>query len=234
MRRLIVNADDLGQSPGINAGIVRALERGIVTSASMMVRWPAASEAAGYAQAHPELGVGLHVDLGEWTQVDGEWISRYRVVDDSDGDAVEREILRQLERFRELMGRDPTHLDGHQHVQRSGHPRRVLRDLANDLGVVLRDTSEEVRYEGGFYGRTPEGPYPEGITVDRLLEILSSLPGGTTELGCHPGLGADVESDYAEERSLEVEALCDPRARQLIDRLDIRLQSSAGVAVTLR
>ena len=33
---LIVNADDFGQSPGINRGIIEAHERGIVTSASLM------------------------------------------------------------------------------------------------------------------------------------------------------------------------------------------------------
>ena len=39
-RAAIVNADDFGQSAGINRGIVEAHERGIVTSASLMVRWP--------------------------------------------------------------------------------------------------------------------------------------------------------------------------------------------------
>ena len=42
---LIVNADDFGQSPGISEGIVEAVDRGIVTSASLMVRWPDAGEA---------------------------------------------------------------------------------------------------------------------------------------------------------------------------------------------
>ena len=41
-RSLIVNADDFGQSPGINSGVIRAYEEGILTSASLMVRWPAA------------------------------------------------------------------------------------------------------------------------------------------------------------------------------------------------
>jgi len=52
-RRLIVNADDFGQSPGINRGIMEAHERGIVTSVSLMVRWPAAVEAAAYARRLP-------------------------------------------------------------------------------------------------------------------------------------------------------------------------------------
>jgi predicted glycoside hydrolase/deacetylase ChbG (UPF0249 family) len=41
-------------------------EQGIVTSASLMVRRPAALEAAAYARRRPDLSVGPHVDLGEW------------------------------------------------------------------------------------------------------------------------------------------------------------------------
>ena len=40
-RCLIVNADDFGQSTGVNQGIITAYEQGIVTSASLLVRWPA-------------------------------------------------------------------------------------------------------------------------------------------------------------------------------------------------
>src|SRR4051794_16830036 len=47
-RYVIVNADDFGQSRGINRGIILAHEQGIVTSASLMVRWAAAAEAAAY------------------------------------------------------------------------------------------------------------------------------------------------------------------------------------------
>ena len=45
-RYLVVNADDFGRSEGVNRGILRAHERGIVTSTSLMVRWPAAEHAA--------------------------------------------------------------------------------------------------------------------------------------------------------------------------------------------
>ncbi|MGA2658858.1 MAG: ChbG/HpnK family deacetylase, partial [Verrucomicrobiota bacterium] len=54
-RGLIVNADDFGLDPGVNRGIIKSHEYGIVTSASLMVRWPAAAEAAAYAREHPEL-----------------------------------------------------------------------------------------------------------------------------------------------------------------------------------
>ena len=63
-RYLIVNADNFGLSVGVNHGIIETHEHGIVTSASLMARWPAA--AAAYARAHPRLGLGLHLDIGEW------------------------------------------------------------------------------------------------------------------------------------------------------------------------
>src|SRR5918996_571565 len=95
-RYLIVNADDFGLSSGVNRGIIAAHERGIVTSASLMVRWPAAHEAATYARTRPQLGVGLHVDLGEWIYRDGGWIPIYDVVHLDDYDAVAAEVERQL------------------------------------------------------------------------------------------------------------------------------------------
>src|SRR5712692_6069973 len=73
-RYLIVNADDFGQSPGVNRGIVEAHDRGIVTSASLMVRWPAAAQAAVYSRKHPELGLGIHFDFGEWACRRGSWL----------------------------------------------------------------------------------------------------------------------------------------------------------------
>src|SRR5437879_6831057 len=118
VRRLIVNADDFGLSPETNRGIVTAHESGIVTRASLMVRYPAALEAAEYARQHPRLGVGLHLDLGEWAFRGGEWVALYTVVRTHDADAVRAEAERQLTAFRDLVGHDPTHLDSHQHVRR--------------------------------------------------------------------------------------------------------------------
>ena len=68
---LIVNADDFGRSRSVNRGIMSAYEYGIVTSASLMVRWPAANEATAYARRHQSLSVGLHFDFGEWCYRNG-------------------------------------------------------------------------------------------------------------------------------------------------------------------
>ena len=88
---LIVNGDDFGLSHGVNRGIIQAHEEGIVTSASLMVRGPAAEEAAAYARAHPEMSVGLHIDLGEWVYRGGEWVPLYEVVPLDDERAFARQ-----------------------------------------------------------------------------------------------------------------------------------------------
>src|SRR5215204_3611043 len=110
-RYLVVNADDFGLSPGVNRGIIDAHERGIVTSASLMVRPAAAGEAAAYARGRSELSLGLHVDLGEWVYRGGEWSALYEVVDVNDPRAVREEVSRQFEGFCGLLGGPPTHVD---------------------------------------------------------------------------------------------------------------------------
>lgn len=226
-RYLVVNADDFGLSQSVNDGTARAHEQGIVTAATMMVRGPAAQAAADYARRTPTLSVGLHVDLAEWEYRDDEWVARYVVVNATDEDAVRAEVDRQLGAFHALLGRDPSHLDSHQHVHREEPVAGVLRRLGRELGVPVRHEAEGITYRGDFYGQTGKGdPYPVAITVDALVEVLLTLPTGITELGCHPGL-ADPQLDnvYRDERPVEVEALCDPQVREAVDRTGIRLVS---------
>jgi len=223
-RYLIVNGDDFGQSAGVNQGIIVAHERGILTSASLMVRWPQSSNAAEYGRSHPELSVGLHVDLGEFAFRDGRWVPQYYVVDQGDATAVQREIAGQLAEFRRLMRMDPTHIDSHQHAHRSEPARSIVANIARTVGVPVRDSDPRIRYCGQFYGQSSEGtPWPTGITVDALIEILGELEPGFTELGCHPAIEADLDTMYREERMRELTALCSPRVRAAIDEMGIVL-----------
>jgi predicted glycoside hydrolase/deacetylase ChbG (UPF0249 family) len=225
-RYLIVNADDFGQSLGVNHGIIEAHEHGIVTSASLMVRWPAAVQAAAYGRDHPEFSLGLHVDLAEWTCRDGSWSPRYQVVSPDDPAAIAREANAQLEKFRELMGQNPTHVDSHQHIHREEPAHSVIASIAGALGVPLRHFSPRVQYCGSFYGQTPKGiPCPEALSVESLIQILRALPPGITELACHPGLDDDLDSMYTSERPKEVQTLGDPRIKEALAREGIRLCS---------
>jgi chitin disaccharide deacetylase len=223
---LIVNADDFGQSSGINHGILTAHCRGIVTSASLMVRWPGALEAAAYAKQHPRLSLGLHVDLGEKVFRSGEWTPLYEVVPMQDASAIRAEITHQLEIFSRLMNRGPSHLDSHQHVHLREPVRTILIETAQRLGVPLRQCSTEIGYRGGFYGQTAEGtPLPNVVSVDGLIRILKTLPSGCTELGCHPAACCDLDTMYRSERLQELRVLCDAHVRAAITAMGIELCS---------
>jgi predicted glycoside hydrolase/deacetylase ChbG (UPF0249 family) len=223
MRRLVVNADDFGLSDAINRGVVRAHAEGIVTRASLMVRGAAARAAVAAARPHPRLAIGLHLDLGEWRYRDGEWILTDAVVDTDDRFAVADEVARQLRAFRAIVGRDPTHVDSHQHVHRDEPVRSVARDLAIALDIPLRHEGP-ARYCGAFYGQGPPGtPLPDAITAEALARIIRELPEGVTELCCHPSEEPEPGSDYSAERPLELAALCDPAVRAAVEESGVVL-----------
>ncbi len=131
-KRLIVNADDLGMSVGVNRGIVEAHRHGIVTSTTAMVNRPAAED--GFERVRreaPELGVGLHVNLTYGRPVlppdripslvrsDGSFVSVTRGLGlpyTWARDEVEAEVEAQFDRFVRLAGGLPDHLDSHMMV----------------------------------------------------------------------------------------------------------------------
>ena len=228
--QLIVNADDFGLSPGINDGILTAHARGIVTSASLMVRQRGVRDAIDRAKAFPQLGIGLHVDLGEWIYRHGEWEEVYRFIDWEDVTAIEREVRQQIQTFLEIVGRKPTHLDSHQHVHRQEPIRTCIVACGTELGIPVRHNVEAIRYCGDFYGQGRDGQsWPNAIQVPGLLETLAQLSPGMTELACHPGLDEDLPTMYVHERRTEVATLCDPRVRTLIDERKFELISFAEV-----
>ncbi len=233
--RLIVNADDFGLSQGVNRGIEEAVGHGIVTSASLMVRAAAATDAARIARRYPDLSVGLHLDLGEWIHERGTWVPAYEVVPLSDGQAVQAEVAAQLTRFERLLGCTPTHLDSHQHVHLFEPVRSVVERVHDRIGIPIRALDGRIRYVGDFYGQTGEGRPIEGaITVPALLALLEALSPGLTELSCHPGRDDALRSVYARERSLEVETLTDPRVCAHVARLRIELLSYSSLRTPAR
>lgn len=63
MKRVIINADDFGLSRGINRGIIKAYQAGLLTSASLMVNMPAFEDAVGLLKENPGLKVGIHINI---------------------------------------------------------------------------------------------------------------------------------------------------------------------------
>jgi predicted glycoside hydrolase/deacetylase ChbG (UPF0249 family) len=222
-RYLIVNADDFGLSRSINRGVIEAHELGIVTSASLMVEQPGAVEAASYACERSELGLGLHAELRTWRVARLPRKGAVRSTADLERH-VSAQVKRQLERFRSLCGREPSHLDSHQHRHLWEGIRPVFERLADELEVPLRRVDARVRFCGDFYGHDGRGrPEPEAITSASLVGLLERLDDGVTELCCHPGYADELDDWYRMEREQEVRALCDPAVRDAVTGLEIEL-----------
>ena len=152
---LIVNADDLGLSSGVDRGILEAHEHGIVTSTTALANLPGAAAGIALVQRRaPTLGLGLHLNLTfgrpllppeevpSLVGADGRFVGvtrgffstrRWHVAQ------VRLELEAQLERFVELAGSLPDHLDSHQLVgSLSPVCRAVMLDLADAHQLPVR------------------------------------------------------------------------------------------------
>lgn len=211
-RRLIINADDFGLAPGVTEGILEAHTRGVVTSTSLMVDASAAEQAARRGRDHPELSVGLHFVEERGTDLD-------------DPDQAARSFSRQLERFRELTGADPTHVDSHHHVHTEGDRMSTFSELVAPLGVPLRGDGRAA-YIGGFYAQWEPGVTNlEYVSRSFLLELVrDEALEPFTELACHPArITGDFTSKYLTEREVELRTLTEPGLREEIEALGVKL-----------
>jgi len=128
---LIIHADDLGVAHSVNVASLDALDRGMVSSASIMVPTPWLTEVAAYARAHPNADLGLHLTLtSEWETYKWGGVAPRDAVPslyDSTGvfpnevapvaararaSEVERELRAQVD-LAMRVGIRPTHLDSH-------------------------------------------------------------------------------------------------------------------------
>jgi hopanoid biosynthesis associated protein HpnK len=154
LRRLVVNADDLGLTAGVNDGIFDAHDLGILTSASVFASSPATDDAIRRARVRPSLGLGAHLTLVDGTPTlparfvptlvtgDGRFRHSWRpfivaclqqrvsLVE------VERELTAQIERLR-AAGIRLTHLDAHKHVHAYPPVFAIVARLAVAFGIPV-------------------------------------------------------------------------------------------------
>ena len=212
MKYLIVNGDDFGASRGINRGILDAQRHGILTSTSLLVNAAASEEAAELSRALPEMSVGLHADL------------RTELSANADPRRLRESLCGQLDRFEELMGRAPTHLDSHHNVHRDPRALPHFLEAARERGLPLREHSA-ARYFSKFYGQWGGKSHLEQVSVESLARMLETrIEEGITELSCHPGyVDPDYSTGYAAEREAELRTLCDPLIRRILGEHSIQL-----------
>ena len=161
MKNLIVNADDLGWTEGVNRGILDAFRGGIVTSSTLLANGAAFAEAVKAAKSAPRLALGVHLNLS-----DGEPVAdRESVISLLNDDAcfaggpesllwkrarrglildeVEEEWDAQIQKVSDA-GIRPTHLDGHKHVHMLPGFFEIALRLAKKHGIeAIRVSLEE-------------------------------------------------------------------------------------------
>lgn len=223
-RLLIINADDFGRSHACNAGILRSLQEGVVTSTTLMTPCPWSPHAMQMLSDHPEISFGIHLTIvsdvpmyrwGPRTSKDkvpslvdeaGYFYSYERMPEmlaQAQLAEVEAEFRAQIEATlaRSLQ---PTHLDWH--CLYNGGRADIFEltvSLAKEYGLAVRvfdgATGEALRREGL--------PTNEHAVVDTYkLDIagkaawfanaLRALPVGLSEWAAHPALGTPEVQAY--------------------------------------
>ena len=245
MKRLIVNADDYGRTPGVNEGALEAHLKGIVTSATVMILERAAPEGVRRVLQHaPRLSLGLHFVLtGGGTPAcapssiptlapAGRFVGDATLLPEQiPPEEVRRELIAQIAVFEVIAGRPPSHLDSHHHCALHAFVQPVFAQVARERNLPVRAASLPARDQLRSAGlRVPDSFldsfYAAGATSENLRRLIEGLPDGTSELMCHPGHADEAllrSSDYAKEREAEIEILCNSSLTRLLDRYGIEL-----------
>jgi chitin disaccharide deacetylase len=155
MKRLIINSDDYGRTPGISRGIREAHLKGIVTSTTCMMNIPTtASDIAIALEETPDLGMGVHLVLtmgrpllprpggSSITDEEGNFLKLEKFMESVsalDADEVKAEWRAQIGAFIKAAGRKPTHLDSHHHSSYfKPELFRSMLELAKEYDCAIR------------------------------------------------------------------------------------------------
>jgi chitin disaccharide deacetylase len=176
MKRLIVNADDLGANEARNDGIFEAIESGVVTSISILPNGPATTDAVRRirSQNYRNISLGIHFNLSEGAPIssglrlltapDGRFLgkkSAQRLLVQHEDSELEREIRSELGAQIAVFqnaGIPIDHLDGHQHV--------------HVFPAVVGLCVEAAKAHGIRWIRVPEEPENEPESVPLFPEIM--------------------------------------------------------------
>ena len=213
---LILHADDAGFAHSADAAIFDALDKGLISSASIMMPTPWVTEVAAYAKAHPEADFGLHLTLtAEWeTYRWGSVESKDKVPSllDADGnfpnndsvvavrakqEEIELELRAQIQRAL-AMGIHPTHLDSHMFSLFT-----TPAVLATYVKIAHEYHLPFLALRNNPFGNTPIPLGANDIPVDALLQafpditpdkwkdfylnVIANLKPGLTEIIVHLG-----------------------------------------------
>jgi len=226
---LILNADDLAVSHSEDVASFTALDRKLITSATVMVPCPWFTEVSAYAKAHPDADLGLHLTLtAEWqTYRWGPIASRalvpslvgpdgyfYASTDEFAKHAklneVEAEIRAQIERAKS-MGLEPSHLDSHMHaLYRTPELFGVFLRVAREYKLPIRMARNDQPFQSMLPLMATGDPVPDAIFSpgedvspagwnEYYVNRIKNLQPGVTEIFVH------LAHDDAESQAVMVD-----------------------------
>ncbi len=258
MKYLIVNADDYGLHPSVSAGIRKAHLEGILTSTTTMMNMPDARPALEMAAEQcPNLGLGVHLTLTAGIPLlqpeklpalmrlsDGTRFPREAVLREQAASIpateVKGEWRAQIERFIQLTGKNPDHLDSHHNSSYYTYPFfEAMLKLAAEYHCAVRLPFWEITQSmpGDYVTLPKDWPaglsprkqtknarvlfpddfvgyfYDEKVTLEILQYSLENLKEGVTELMSHPALADESLkqiSSYNSQRAVELSLLLHP------------------------
>lgn len=208
--RLIINADDLGLSREVNAGILWGLTQGCISDTSVLIGAP---HGASAVEGLRDLGIehaGIHIDLDAvlgWSPGGRERLPRetlMAMLDEGELDgALHLESRSQVEAFLST-GLRPSHIDTHHHVHGFTPVFRIILDIACEYRIpAIRfsptgyrlTTREDIPFDEGRYAFMHEQIRTRGLyCCDRCIEgahRLGEAWPGVTEVVVHPSQEGD-------------------------------------------
>jgi predicted glycoside hydrolase/deacetylase ChbG (UPF0249 family) len=246
MRALIVNADDFGLSVGINKGIMRGYQLGVITSTSAMVNFPAWEQGVRLLTGNPGLGVGLHVnisrgrplsnsaDIPSLVNRDGLFHGAPELLLQANPDHILREMYAQYCRFVKLRRQPPTHLDSHHHMHCWPGIDQLFVLFAQERGLPLgylppREYRKELCTPDAYIWQF----FDRGANQPNFIRLMEGVRTGTTQFLCHPGqVSPDLSnwSAYTWQRERELAILCSYTRNSFQERYGIHLVNFQALA----
>lgn len=242
---LIVNADDFGLSKGQNYGIVECFRHGVVSSTTALVNAEGIEHAAQLRHELPGLGVGLHFTLTMGKPLSplpsltregvlGKWVWQMAEEGDLPLNEIRIELQAQYQRFIEIFGCAPDHIDSHHHVhmfkqifpivaefaKEKSLPMRVDRPLVCQEGIDTQGVISSDGFDSQFYG--------DEITQALFLKVLDESKARhehSIEVMTHPAFVDNPlrASGYCFQRLMELEVLTDSALKRAILERGYRL-----------
>ena len=175
--KLVINADDFGYTRGNTEGILEGYRKGIVRSTTALCNMPWLEYGRDLAKDCPGLGIGVHLTLTlgrsltgvkSFTDAQGNFLSKKDIGSAVlDMEEVYDEWKAQIERYIQVFGHRPTHLDSHHHVHTlNENNKKVAMRLGEEYGLFVRCCGP-YEFVSGFYGPS--------ATEEHLLEIWKNI-----------------------------------------------------------